>query len=48
VQYSAIEETQTLIQVCWGVTLMCWVVPDVSKDLDFFIFKGEGVVELLT
>lgn len=32
-QYSGIVETQTLIQVFWGVTLFCWVVPDVSKGL---------------
>jgi len=45
VQYSGIGETQTLIQVFWGVTLFCWVVLDVSKGLVIFIFKGDGVVE---
>ena len=47
-QYSGIVETQTLIQVFWGVTLFCWVVPDVSKGLGVFIFKGDGVVKPLT
>lgn len=47
-QYSGIVETQTLIQVLWGVTLFCWVVPDVSKGLGVFMFKGDGVAELLT
>jgi hypothetical protein len=37
-----------LIQVFWGVTLFGWVVPDVSKGLSVFIFKGDGVVETLT
>jgi hypothetical protein len=47
VQYSGTAETQKLIQVFWGVTLFCWVVPDVSKGLGVFIFKGDGVVEPL-